>query len=73
MNRAPHRACSAAAATRGPLKRLKWGLTVFFIVLGLLSLAAYVKLGIAHAPNAGEHYVPTWERGMATQSPMGTP
>jgi len=42
------------------MKRAKWALTGFFVVLGLLSLAAYVKIGIDHAPNAGELYVPTW-------------
>jgi fumarate reductase subunit C len=46
-------------ATRRRLKTLKWGLTVFFIVLGLATLAAYVKIGIEHAPRAGERYVPT--------------
>jgi len=29
-------------------------------VLGLATLAAYVKLGIEHAPNAGQHYTPAW-------------
>lgn len=51
-----------AARTRQVLKRLKWGLTVFFLALGLLTLAAYMKLGYQHAPLAGERYVPTWER-----------
>ncbi|HRH81471.1 MAG TPA: fumarate reductase cytochrome b subunit [Thiobacillaceae bacterium] len=54
--------------TRRLLKRLKWGLTVFYLVLGLLSLAAYVKLGIAHAPHAGEPYLPTWQTGMAASN-----
>jgi len=48
------------AATRRKLKVLKWALTVFFLVLGLATLAAYIKIGIGHAPNYGEHYVPTW-------------
>ena len=48
------------AATRRKLKILKWALTVFFLVLGLATLAAYIKIGIGHAPNYGEHYVPTW-------------
>ncbi len=48
-----------ANATRRRLKTLKWGLTVFFIVLGLATLAAYMKIGIEHAPRAGERYVPT--------------
>ena len=45
---------------RRRLKALKWGLTVFFLVLGLATLAAYVRIGIEHAPRAGERYVPTW-------------
>jgi len=44
--------------TRRWLKKLKWGLTAFFIALGLATLAAYVKIGIEHAPRAGERYVP---------------
>jgi fumarate reductase subunit C len=45
-------------ATRKRLKTLKWVLTVFFLVLGFATLAAYIKIGIAHAPNCGEPYVP---------------
>lgn len=51
----------SADATRRRLKTLKWALTAFFLVLGLLTLAAYVKIGIEHAPHAGEPYpVPAW-------------
>jgi len=42
------------------LTRLKWGLTVFFLVLGLLTLGAYMKLGYQHRDRVGEEYVPTW-------------
>ena len=45
-------------ATRRRLRRLKWGLTAFFLVLGLATLAAYVKIGIEHAPYYGEAYEP---------------
>ena len=45
-------------ATRKRLKILKWVLTVFFLVLGFTTLAAYIKIGIDHAPNYGEPYVP---------------
>jgi fumarate reductase subunit C len=46
---------------RAPGSRpLKWALTVFFLVLGLATLAAYVKIGIEHAPHAGQHYTPAW-------------
>lgn len=47
-------------ATRKRLKTLKWALTVFFLALGLATLAAYVKIGIEHAPRAGEPYTPAW-------------
>jgi fumarate reductase subunit C len=42
-------------------RRLLWakhGLSAFFITLGLVTLAAYVDLGRAHADRAGERYVP---------------
>lgn len=45
--------------TRKRLKVLKWALTVFFLVLGIATLAAYIKIGIAHAPNYGQPYVPS--------------
>ena len=47
-------------ATRRKLRTFKWALTVFFLVLGLATLAAYIKIGIEHAPNYGEPYVPSW-------------
>ena len=46
------------AATRRRLRVLKWSLTVFFLVLGLATLAAYMKIGMEHAPNYGEPYLP---------------
>jgi len=46
-------------ATRRRLKRLKWAITAFFLVLGFATLAAYVKIGIEHADRAGERYVPS--------------
>ncbi|MBK7742652.1 MAG: fumarate reductase cytochrome b subunit [Betaproteobacteria bacterium] len=51
---------SDANASRKNLKTLKWAITVFFLVLGFATLAAYIKIGIEHAPNYGQHYVPTW-------------
>jgi fumarate reductase subunit C len=48
------------AATRRRLRALKWALTAFFLVLGLATLAAYMKIGIEHAPHYGEPYVPSW-------------
>ena len=45
--------------TRVLLKRLKWGITLFFLALGLLTLAAYMKIGYEHRHRVGERYVPT--------------
>jgi fumarate reductase subunit C len=46
-------------ASRGWLKRAKWALTVFFLVLGFTTLGAYLKIGIEHKDRVGERYVPT--------------
>lgn len=54
-------------STRARLKTLKWALTVFFLALGLATLAAYIKIGIEHAPLAGEPYTPAWAQ------PVGAP
>lgn len=51
-----------AAASRRRLRVAKWAMTAFFIVLGLASLAAYMKIGIEHAPDYGKPYVPTWQQ-----------
>ena len=51
-------------ATRRRLKAAKWVITVFFLALGLASLAAYIKIGIEHADRYGEPYVPTALRGL---------
>jgi fumarate reductase subunit C len=44
--------------TRRKLKLAKWALTVFFLTLGLLTLAAYIKIGIEHRDRVGERYAP---------------
>jgi len=49
-------------AARKRLKRVKWAITVFFLVLGFTTLGAYIKIGIDHAPNYGERYLPTWQQ-----------
>jgi fumarate reductase subunit C len=49
-----------ARAGRRRLSILKWSLTVFFIVLGLATLAAYMKIGYEHRDRVGERYTPTW-------------
>jgi fumarate reductase subunit C len=43
---------------RRRLQRAKWALTAFFLVLGLLTLAAYMKLGYEHRAQVGERYLP---------------
>ena len=45
---------------RRRLKIIKWSITVFFLVLGLATLAAYIKIGIEHQAHYGERYVPAW-------------
>ncbi len=48
---------------RRRLKALKWGLTTFFVVLGLATLAAYAQIGMGHADRYGERYMPGVEAG----------
>jgi len=48
------------AVGRRRLKTLKWALTAFFIVLGLATLAAYMKIGSEHRDLAGQKYTPAW-------------
>jgi fumarate reductase subunit C len=45
-------------ASRAVLSRLKWGLTLFFLLLGLVTLAAYMKIGFEHRDHYGERYTP---------------
>ena len=47
-------------ATRRRLRFFKWTLTAFFLLLGIATLLAYIKIGIDHAPLYGEPYVPTF-------------
>ncbi|HSN70590.1 MAG TPA: fumarate reductase cytochrome b subunit [Steroidobacteraceae bacterium] len=44
--------------SRRRLVRAKWAVTAFLIVLGLATLAAYIRIGIEHAPFYGERYLP---------------
>ena len=46
--------------TRKNLQKAKWIITLFFIALGLATLAAYMKLGIEHADRAGERFHPSY-------------
>ena len=58
-------------ASRKRYKRAKWLITAFFLTLGVLTLAAYIKIGLAHYDKTGERYTPTvsiqqqYERGIA--------
>jgi fumarate reductase subunit C len=61
-------AVADANAMRRRLKTFKWSITVFFLVLGFATLAAYIKIGIEHAPRNGEPYVPTAVQA-GTQTP----
>ncbi len=42
--------------SRIKLRRLKYAITIFFLTLGFLTLAAYIKIGIEHQDKAGERY-----------------
>ncbi len=45
-------------ATRKRLKGLKNALTIFFLTVGALTFATYVKIGLEHRNNVGERYDP---------------
>ena len=47
-------------AGRARLKRAKWVLTIFFLVLGLATFAAYMKIGRDRAHLPAETYTPAW-------------
>jgi len=46
--------------TRRRLKTLKWALTAFFLLLGLATFAAYMKIGYEQRERVGEVYTPAW-------------
>lgn len=48
------------------LQVVKWLITVFFIILGLFTLAAYMKLGYEHAEQKGERYIPEYLQPIKT-------
>lgn len=50
-----------AARTRRILRRLMWGLILFFLTIGLITLSTFMRIGMAHAPNAGELWLPAQE------------
>jgi len=48
------------ARSRLRMKRGKWILTGLFIGVGLVTLGAYIWIGIQHADQVGERYTPAW-------------
>ncbi len=58
-----------ASASRKRLKVAKWALTVFFLALGLLTLAAYMKIGYEQRNAVGERYTPAWLRSPPAAEP----
>ena len=48
------------AQTRRRLRAAKWAITVFFLALGLLTLAAYYRIGTQLPARAQPSYVPGW-------------
>ena len=49
------------AQRRRNTARLITGIVVFYLLLGLLTFAAYVRIGLDHREQAGERYVPSWQ------------
>jgi len=56
-------------AGRKRLKTFKWALTAFFLVLGLLTLAAYAKIGYENRHITGAEYTPAWLRNPPQAEP----
>jgi fumarate reductase subunit C len=44
------------------LRLIVSAIVCFYLVLGLLSFAAYVKIGLEHRPDAGQRYIPSWQQ-----------
>ena len=55
--------------TRRRLKLLKWALSVFFIVLGLATLGAYIKIGMGRDARIGKEFVPSWQQTPQQRAP----
>ncbi|MEG1971324.1 MAG: hypothetical protein RR101_14525, partial [Burkholderiaceae bacterium] len=47
-------------ASRKTLTKVKWALTAFFLALGLLTFAAYMKIGYEIRNNPNQIYTPAW-------------
>ena len=54
--------------TRRRLRVVKTCFSVFFLGLGLVTLLAYVQLGIAHADQAGQRYAPSVAGNVAVRN-----
>jgi fumarate reductase subunit C len=52
---------ASAKRVRRRIKLAMWSIIVFFVCLGSASLVTYMSIGRAHAPHAGERYIPSWE------------
>jgi fumarate reductase subunit C len=44
--------------SRRRLQKIKWGITVFFLILGCATLQAYMTIGYEHKSKVGERYKP---------------
>ncbi len=53
-----------AKKSREVLKKIQYGLIAFFMTLGLLSIATYMKIGYEHQDRAGERYHPVSEKAI---------
>ena len=51
-----------SASRRLWTRRVITGIVVFYLALGLLTFAAYVKIGVEHRSSAGERYLPNGYR-----------
>ena len=47
--------CIPSSVTRATLTKIKWGITIFFLALGLVTWFAYIKVGLDIA--GGERYI----------------
>jgi len=48
--------------TRRRLKLVRNSIIIFYLVLGTLSLSAYMKIGYEHQDNYGEKYIPSYKK-----------
>jgi fumarate reductase subunit C len=58
-----------ANATRRTLVKVKWALTAFFLALGLLTFAAYMKIGYQVSATPDAVYTPAWLRNPPQAEP----